>query len=81
MATAKPTVSVSTEFCERVEYAYRLGGIYLAAATIRGYVYHHTGYNMAEADALYLAGIIATHVEQGTWGRENPVYSHAVTPS
>ena len=64
MTTSRPTVFVSTELCERVEYAYRLGGIYLAEATIRGYVYHHTGYEMTEADALYLAGIVATCVEQ-----------------
>lgn len=81
MATVKPSVFVTPELCDRVGYAYRLGGVYLAAATIRGYVYHYTGHNMAETDALYLAGIVATHVEQGAWGREHPVYSHAVTPS
>lgn len=73
MATAKPTVLVTTEFCERTENAHRLGGI--AEATIRGYVYHHTGYNMAEADALYLAGIVATCVEQEAGG--DHVHSHA----
>lgn len=73
MTTSKPTVFVSTELCERVEYAYRLGGIYLAEATIRGYVYHHTGYEMTEADALYLAGIVATCVEQETEGTTSAV--------
>ena len=76
MATFKPTVPVSTEFCERVEYAYRLGGIYLAEATIRGYVYHNTGYVMTEADALHLARIVAAYVEQEAGGTAS-----AVTPS
>tara|TARA_B100000405_G_scaffold152302_1_gene106412 strand:- start:3047 stop:3259 length:213 start_codon:yes stop_codon:yes gene_type:complete len=60
MATtnAKPAVVVTPEFCERVDFSYRLGGRCLAEGAIRGEVFRQTGYFMSDEDAQYLASVV-----------------------